>query len=579
MSHPLGATVGPDGTTFGVWAPHADSVSVVGTFNGWDAGADRMGREGDIWWAHVGGVGAGHEYRFHLQTPAGELSRVDPYARAVTNSVGNAIVWDPASFDWHGDDFSCPPHDDLVIYESHIGSFCADWGSRGNLVRMAERLGYLRDLGINAVELMPVAEFAGDYSWGYNPAHLFAVESTYGGPDALKNFVLEAHRHGIAVILDVVYNHFGPSDLSLWQFDGWQQHGKGGIYFYNDHRSNTPWGDTRPDYGREQVRRFIRDNALFWMREYHLDGLRLDMTLYMRNVDGFGGDDLPDGWSMMREVADAVRHEFPAAITIAEDLRSDPAVTAADGANLHSQWDERFVHPIRAAMIPGDDGARSIPAVVAALTAKDHGNAFSRVVYTESHDEVANGKARVPHEIASDDSSGWAAQKRATLGAILALTAPGIPMLFQGQEFLEDEWFQDDVPLDWERAEMLQDIVRLFRDIIALRRNASGDSGGLRGQHTEVLHAGNDTKLLAYARSAGSGERVVVVANLSAQPRRATIRLPHAGRWRLRFNSDAATYSALFSDHPSGDVYATGDDGAASGEVSVAPYTAIVLTP
>ena len=125
---------------------------------------------------------------------------------------------------------------------------------------------------------MPVMEFAGDFSWGYNPAHIFAVESGYGGPDALKDLVKQAHRRGLALIVDVVYNHFGPSDLDLWQFDGWSENGKGGIYFYNDDRSSTPWGDTRPDYGRDEVRRFIHDNAMMWFYDFHVDGLRFDMT-------------------------------------------------------------------------------------------------------------------------------------------------------------------------------------------------------------------------------------------------------------------------------------------------------------
>ena len=122
----------------------------------------------------------------------------------------------------------------------HIGSFYVDEeGKPGDFDTVLRRFDYLVKLGVNAVQIMPIAEFAGDYSWGYNPAHIFAVESAYGGPDEFKRFVREAHRHGLAVILDVVYNHFGPSDLDLWQFDGWQENDKGGIYFYNDHRSQT----------------------------------------------------------------------------------------------------------------------------------------------------------------------------------------------------------------------------------------------------------------------------------------------------------------------------------------------------
>ncbi len=127
--------------------------------------------------------------------------------------------------------------------------------------------------------------------------HASSVEESYGGPIALKRFVKAVHGAGIGVILDVVYNHFGPSDLDLWQFDGWSENGLGGIYFYSDWHAETPWGSTRPDYGRSEVRQFIRDNALMWLEEYRVDGLRFDMTLFMHHVRGDGdpGGNLPDG--------------------------------------------------------------------------------------------------------------------------------------------------------------------------------------------------------------------------------------------------------------------------------------------
>lgn len=145
----------------------------------------------------------------------------------------------------------------------HIGTFnVKEEGQPGTLDSAIEKLPYLNNLGINAVEVMPVMEFSGDFSWGYNPSNPFAVESIYGGPDAFKRFVKAAHEHGIAIIVDVVYNHFAPSDLDLWQFHGWSENEKGEIYFYNDHRSSTPWGDTRPNYGRGEVRQYLRDHAL-----------------------------------------------------------------------------------------------------------------------------------------------------------------------------------------------------------------------------------------------------------------------------------------------------------------------------
>ncbi len=403
----MGALPHATGVGFRVWAPHADAVHVAGSFNNWSERATPLAREsGGIWFADVPAAVPGDEYRFLIANGAETLSRIDPYARAVTNSVGNAIVVadEPA-----GDGFASPPWNLLVIYEMHIGTFARTADEPGGFENASARLGHLRRLGVNAVQIMPSAEFAGDVSWGYNPSHIFAVESTYGGPDGLRAFVAAAHAAGIAVILDVVYSHFGPSDLDLWRFDGWSENDKGGIYFYNDWKSETPWGDTRPDYGRGEVRQFIRDNALHWLERYGIDGLRFDMTLYIRSVSGDEadpGDALEEGWSLMRWINQEVAARFPGRITIAEDLRNKAAVTAApdrDGAGFGAQWCAEFVHPIREVLIAADDKDRHMATVAHALAHHYNGDPFERVIYTESHDEVANGKARIPHEIAPGD--------------------------------------------------------------------------------------------------------------------------------------------------------------------------------
>jgi len=289
-SKSLGATPHAGGVAFRVWAPHAQRVAVIGSFNDWNGNTHPMqGEENGLWYADVPEAHIGDQYRYVLTTATGEFKRIDPYAREVTNSVGNAIVHDP-HFDWKGDTFSLAPWNELVIYELHVGTFNVeeDDNEPGKFSAVAARLGHLQKLGVNAIQIMPVAQFAGERSWGYNPAHIFSVEIAYGGPLAFKKFVKHAHQHGIAVILDVVYNHLGPSDLDLWQFDGWSENDRGGIYFYNDDRAHTPWGDTRPDYGRGEVRQYICDNVLMWLEEYHVDGLRFDGTVYIRTIDGSG---------------------------------------------------------------------------------------------------------------------------------------------------------------------------------------------------------------------------------------------------------------------------------------------------
>lgn len=585
----MGAIPHQNGTAFRVWAPHAEQVFVMGSFNNWSRTEHPLrSEENGYWYADVSGAKAGQEYKFLLKNGEQELERIDPYARQVTNSVGKGVIYDHAAFDWQGDAFTPPPHNELVIYEMHIGSFYVDEeGKPGDFDTVLRRFDYLVKLGVNAVQIMPIAEFAGDYSWGYNPAHIFAVESAYGGPDEFKRFVREAHRHGLAVILDVVYNHFGPSDLDLWQFDGWQENDKGGIYFYNDHRSQTPWGDTRPDYGRGEVRQFIHDNALMWLEDYHVDGLRYDMTLYIRSVHGDGGEEIPEGWSLMQYINQTVRERFPGRILIAEDLQDNGALTADTehgGAGFHSQWDAQFVHPIRAMVIVAEDAQRSMEAVCRAITFRYEDDAFHRVIYSESHDEVANGKARVPQEINSQDPTGWYAQKRSTLAAGLVFTAPGIPMLFQGQEFLQGEWFRDDVPLDWDLHEEFHGLVRLYRDFARLRLNHQGHSRGLCGQHIRVTHLNEAENMIVFQRwdEHGAGDDVMVVVNCSNAPRENyLIGLPVSGPWRLRLNTDANSYSDDFSNCASGDLDARQgerDGLQAHAPVTIGPYSVLIYS-
>jgi 1,4-alpha-glucan branching enzyme len=585
----MGAVPYPGGTTFRVWAPHALGVSVTGSFTAWSAGV-ALARDGDgssgTWSTDVPDVGPGVEYRFTIHTPDGDLSRLDPYARQVTNSVGNGVVYDADAFEWGDAAFVAPHWNDLVIYEMHIGTFGTRGDRPGDFDGAIRRLPYLRELGISAIQVMPPFEHAGDVSWGYNPAQVFAIESTYGGPDAFKRFIRAAHEHGIAVIVDVVYNHLGPGDLDLWRFDGWAEGDWGGIYFYNDDRAVTPWGATRPDYGRGEVRTFLRDSALTWLEEFRADGLRFDATVHVRTVDGTPETALPDGWSFMAWLNDEIAARQPWKLTIAEDMRGEARITAptADGgAGFGSQWELSFLDTVRHALTVADDRDRDVAAVAAAVGGGGE-RPFERVIYTESHDEVANGRVRLPEEIAPGDAANWFAKKRATLGSALTLTAPGIPMLFQGQELLEDRWFDDTQPIDWAKRHRHAGILRLHQDLIGLRRDADGVSAGLRGPHVKILRAGRRTKLLAFHRwlDGGPGDDVVVAANMSAKPiSNAAVGLPRAGRWRVRFNSDSRDYDPGFGNHLTLDLEADGgplDGQSQSGLLNVGPYSVVILS-
>lgn len=587
----MGATCYPEGVVYRVWAPHAESVAVVGTFNNWHQTSHPLTSEDNGYWSTlVSDSKVGDEYKFALKTPSGDFMRNDPYALKMTNSAGNSIVYNQQDFNWDESDFQIPSWNQLIIYEIHIGTFnVTEEGKVGTFYTAIERLGALQQAGFNAIEIMPSTEFPGAKSWGYNPANPFAIESDYGGPDGLKSFVQEAHKLGIAVILDVVYNHFGPSDMDLWQFDGWSENGGGGIYFYNDWRSETPWGNTRPDYGRGEVRQYIFDNAMMWLRDYHVDGLRMDMVPYIRNVkaDGNPGNDIQEGISLMQWINKEINKSFPNHITIAEDMHSLDFITRSadeNGLDYGAQWDAKFVHTVRDLIIKPNDQDRDINALVEVITHSYNDDVFQRVIYTESHDEVANGQARVAEEIANGDVNNWYSKKRAALGIAVVLTAPGIPMIFQGQPLLEDKWFSDNDPLDWSRVDEFHGFAKLHEDIIHQRRNWFGVTAGLQGQHVAIIRADNEKKVLVMHRwqNVGPKDSVMVILNFSTETfDDYKVGFPRAGKWHLRFNSDSNNYDSEFSNLSITDLETMDgdyDNYPVFVSVQIPPYTALIYS-
>ncbi|WP_165749251.1 alpha-amylase family glycosyl hydrolase [Cellulophaga sp. Z1A5H] len=555
-SQGMGAVLKEGKTTFRVWAPNAEKVYVMGSFNDWNRTNMPLGLEENGYWAAAfDSVKEGNEYKYIIHTNNQEYERNDPYAFEVTSSIGNSIVR-KLDFDWGADTFKMASWNELVIYELHVGTFNRkDADKVANFDSVIEKLPYLQDLGINCIELLPVAEFAGGISWGYNPAHPFAIEQDYGGPDGFARLIKAAHEKGIAVIIDVVYNHLGPSDVDLWQFDGWGENDKGGIYFYNDHRSQTPWGDTRPDYGRPEVRQYLRDNALMWIEKYKCDGLRMDATSYIRYEGGGLGYDteIEEGNILMRDINAELQQKYPQVLTIAEDLKGENKVTDAiehNGLGYGSQWDMNFVHPVREVLEDTYDNSRDLKKIVDALEFKYGNDVFTRIIYTESHDEVANGKARVPEEIQPGEADSSFAKKRAILGIALTLTAPGIPMLFQGQEFIEDKYFQDTEALDWGKYEKHQGIQKLVRDLVFLRTGKEDRTAGLRDQGIKIVHFNDETKILAYIREdRNQEEHVLIIMNFSTMDYiDYGIGLEDNHDWKLRFNSSWKGYDSDFSD-------------------------------
>jgi len=586
----MGSILHDNGVYFRVWAPNAKKVSVAGDFNEWKADADPLTAEGDGYWGvNVSSAKAGQQYKYVLDTDQGQLWKNDPYAREIKSNYGNTVIID-TNFDWGEDDYKMPAWNTLLIYEMHVGTFFRKHPEKpGTFYDVIDKLPYLQQLGVTAIEIMPPTEFPGAISWGYNPSHPFAIEAEYGGVTGLKTLIREAHKFGIAVILDIVYNHFGPDDLDLWQFDGWSENGAGGIYFYQDWRSKTPWGDSRPDYGRPEVRQYIRDNAVMWLDEFRVDGLRTDAITFVRNVTGHENpaEDIPDGWSLMQWINKEVEEKFPWKITIAEDLKSNAWITKHfedGGEGFSSQWDANFIYPVRRVLEAANDQDRDLAEIEKAVTFYYNGTMTERVIYTESHDEVANGKKRLPEEISPADAQNWFAKKRAVLGSVLVFTSPGIPMIFQGQEMLEDGEFTDRDELDWEKAVQFGGMVKLYRDLMNLRKNSQDLTRGLKGGMVEVLLRDDEQKIFAFHRwdQGGPRDSTVVVMNFADQDHQdLIIPFPEEGLWKIRFNSDWKGYDASFGNEYAYDTEtldSQANEGRFEARVNLPKYGALILS-
>lgn len=567
---------GSSGVTFRVWAPNASTVTVAGDFNGWSTTANPLGSEGTngVWSADVPAAAAGREYKYVIN---GSLWKRDPRDRKVVSSASNSIVYDPNAFDWAGDNFAAPSLNDVVVYELHVGTFYdpnpsdSHPGTFGDAIN---KLDQLQELGISAVEVMPIAEFPTDYSWGYNPADPYAVENFgYGGPDGFKAFVRACHQRGMAVLLDTVHNHYGPSDLDLWNFDGWTGGSNGGgIYFYQDNGlCCTPYG-SRPNYSRPQVRNYIQDNFRLWLDEYHVDGFRWDTPYYMMNYDsGF----IPDAQTLIQQISSMIHTVYVGRLNFAEDSGWLSGVSGFD-----STWD---TYGFQGIVVPQltvtDDSQRNMGTIQSTISGLNGG--WGNILFTETHDSAGdlNYGSRLPVQIDGSDPTSYYARKRSTLGIVLALTSPGIPMLLEGQEMLTTQQFGSGNPLDWTRTSTYSRIVWLYRDLIRLRRNLDGLSSGLKGVNVNVFLADDTNKMIAYRRwSTGAvGDDVVVVANFSAVSRTGyTINFPKAGTWHAHLNSDSSNYSPDYSNFGTTTVLTSGGQNSAA--INIAPYSVLIFS-
>ncbi len=589
----LGAWPYANGTFFRVWAPHAEAVTITIKLNGQGESTYPMLSENGTgcWTARLPQTKPGDLYKYGIFYQGECFDRTDPYARDIEpyNHFARIPLND---FQWDPTPFRAPAWNHLVLYEMHIGSFNpSNAGAPGDFYSAIQKLGHLKELGVNAVEVMPIIQCG--FSWGYSGYGLFPIKDKYGGSQGFMEFVRAAHAHGIAVIMDVVFNHLtarAERNL-LWQFDGWGKN-TGGIYFYPDQRSWTEWGP-RPNFSEEIVRRLIADNVRMWLDEYQCDGLRWDATAFIRRYQPAKDQpmiDLPEGWELMKEILRDARARWPEKLMIAEDLQPDAyrltLTTAEGGLGFGTQWDAGFLHVVREVLAKPHDADRDMGTLQWAITNRYAPDVFKRVIYTESHDDVADrhGKLRMARLVQHPGAGSTVPAQLALLAAALTLTAPGIPMLFQGQEVLEEACFTTDTRQDWSRAQTQAPFLRCVSDLIRLRKNEGQTTRGLGGQSVNVFHINHTDKVMAFHRwdTGGARDDTVVVLNLSKHNFGSyIIGFPRSGRWVVRLNSAAAYTPA--SAFKITDLQVNTTPGEKDGlrqwaELRLPPYSALILS-
>jgi 1,4-alpha-glucan branching enzyme len=561
----LGAHVRSDGVAFAVWAPNARHVSVVGDFNAWDEAAQPMQNIGDagIWTTVVSGADAGHRYKYAITGADGRtVQKADPFAFATELPPKTASVVYGGAFDWHdaawlerrraSDAHTLP----VSIYELHLGSWRLNplEGNRSlTYAELAHELAdYVLDLGFTHVELLPVMEHPFSGSWGYQVTGFFAPTSRFGSPDDFRGFVETLHGRGVGVILDWVPAHFPRDDWALARFDGTA------LYEHEDPRrgSHPDWGTLVFNFGRREVRNFLLASALFWLREMHADGLRVDAVASMLYLDYsrregewlpnvFGGREDLDAVSFLKELNEIVHGREQGVISAAEESTAWPGVsrpTYVGGLGFGFKWNMGWMHDTL-------DYFRRDP-----IHRRFHHHqltfslmyAFSEnFILPLSHDEVVHGKGSLLGKMPGDR---W--QKFANLRALYAYmwAHPGKKLLFMGGEFAQSNEWSHDRSLDWhllEHAEhagihaLVRELNRIYRDERALWER-DHDHSGFRWLEANDAN-GN---VLAFARFGADTTRpLVCVCNLSPEVRREyRVGLPSPGRWLEVLNTDSTYY-------------------------------------
>ncbi len=555
------------GTSFAVWAPTARSVSVVGDFNSWDGRLHQMRSLGStgVWELFVPEVGAGARYKFEIRPGSGgpQVLKADPYAfRTETPPATASVIHRLDQYRWGDEEWmekrraDNPFRRPISVYEVHVSSWRRVVEEGNRPLTWKEAAGQLADyvarMGFTHIELLPIAEHPFGGSWGYQVTGYFAPTARHGHPDEFKELVDEMHRRGIGVILDWVPAHFPTDAHALARFDGTA------LYEHEDPRqgAHPDWGTLVFNYGRNEVRNFLLASALFWLDQYHVDGLRVDAVASMLYRDysrrpgewipnRFGGRENEEAIAFLKEVNERVRDLHPGAVMIAEESTAFPKVTrraSEGGLSFHYKWSLGWMHDTL-------DYFAKDP-----VHRRWHHNALTfglMYIFSEnfflplSHDEVVYGKGSLLRRMAGDDWQQFA-NLRALYGWMWA--HPGKKLLFMGGEFAQRNEWNHDASLDWHLlgagmhagvSALVQDLNRALRADPALYE-LDGDGRGFQWLQADSA----DVNVYAFVRwSEDRSRHVVCVANLSPVPRHGyRVGMPQEGRYAEVINTDAGQY-------------------------------------
>jgi 1,4-alpha-glucan branching enzyme len=597
---------GATGVAFAVWAPAAKAVSVVGDFNSWDGRLHAMRSLGSsgVWELFIPDVPVGSRYKYEILGADGELRlKADPYARETEVPPLTASVVNTSSYTWSPGDAKYierraagqPLSEPMSIYEVHLGSWrlnSMEDNRSLTYTELADELcDYVKDMGFTHVELLPIMAHPFSGSWGYQVTGYYAPTPRYGSPDDLRTFVDRMHENGVGLILDWVPAHFPRDDFALARFDGTA------LYEHADPRrgAHPDWGTLVFNFGRHEVRNFLIANALYWLRDYHIDGIRVDAVASMLYLDysrregewvpnEFGGREDLEAVSFLKELNEVIYADEPGIVSAAEESTAWPGVsrpTYVGGLGFGFKWNMGWMHDTLAYFSQDPIYRRY----------HHHELTFSLMyAFSEnfilplSHDEVVHGKGSLINKMPGDK---W--QKLANLRALYAYmwAHPGKKLLFMGCEFAQESEWSHARSLDWHLLEtrehagiqsLVRDLNRLYRDEPALWEVDSDPSGFWWLEPNDA-----DANVLAFARASRDGERVLVfVANLSPVPRENyRIGLPRSCRWKEAINTDSTFYGGSDMGNLGGvapePIPWNGQP--VSAEITLPPLAAIWLTP